>query len=149
MKYTKEEIQEYIDDLKFSELTSHDNVEEILSKELSKENVSEIKKFFEKIQNFLSELCERIKENIQYAVETSPVIQTFKQELQVLWSKVSPEIRNILISSAQIVKFVSCFIINSHQYLVNVICDMRKNTVIIISDLFCLVVNGIFRPTVA
>lgn len=149
MKYTKEEIQEYIDGLKFSELTSHDYVEEILSKELSKENVSEIKKFFEKIQNFLSELCERIKENIQYAVETSPVIQTFKQELQVLWSKVSPEIRNILISSAQIVKFVSCFIINSHQYLVNVICDMRKNTVIIISDLFCLVVNGIFKPTVA
>ena len=149
MKYTKEEIREYINSLDFIELSNHDYVEETLSRGLSTEKASELKNFFEQTQAFLKRLCDQIKENLKYAIENSPIIQTFKRELQVLWSKVSPEIRNILVGLAHIIKYTTCFIINSHQYLVNVICDLRKDTVIIISDLFWLVITGIFRPAEA
>lgn len=142
MGYTKEEIQEYIDSLDFTELTNRDYVDEALTKDLSTEKYNELKNFFYKTQEFFRRLCDEIVD----AMNKSVVIQTFKKELIILWNKVSPEIKNILIGGAHIVKYVYCFVISSKQYIANLIYDINRDFVIVVSDLFCCVINGVFKP---
>lgn len=106
----------------------------------------EDKNLIEKALNLLSQIINKIKESYIYLKEHSEVIRTIDYEIRVLWSKVSPDIANILTGSARIYKNVAVFCIGFKQYSIDIIYNTQKEVISFVSDLFCLVVNKIFKP---
>lgn len=145
----EQDLSKFINSIHLENLDNFDlvnaKIEKINIDTLVKDNNE--KDLLNKIINFLQKVFKKLQESYNYLRDNSPIIITLEREVKALWFRISPEIKNVLVSSSKIYKNIALFTIGLKQYSINLIYDTQKNIVIFFSDLFCLVINGLFSST--
>ena len=146
-------INEFIKSSNLEDLDDYDLANAIIEQGQATAVVEDKKQiqFLNKMYELLKEIFNNIKNGFNYWKENDPVVLTLTNETKALWYRVSPELANVLSSSAKIYKNIAVFVINCKQYIINVAYNVEKDAIIFFSDLFCCVVNGLLKqqPTEA
>ena len=140
-------IKNFIESSNLEDLDDYDLADAIIERGQITSVVKDKKQiqFLNKMYELLKELFTKIKNGFNYWKEHDPVVMTLSNETKALWYRVSPELANVLSSSAKIYKNIAVFVINCKQYAINLMYNTEKGVIVFFSDLFCCVVEGLLK----